>query len=365
MEAASRPFATLTFVVPGRLDTRTGGYGYDRHIIAGLRNAGWVVHVLELNGDFPFPSEGARQAAVQALRTIPDGALVLIDGLALGVLPAEAEQQARRLTLFGLVHHPLADEIGLAADVAAHLAASEARALAAVRHVFVTSETTASALERLGVTRERVTVVEPGTTRPLLARGSTGSQVELLSVASVTPRKGHQVLLSALATMRDLHWHLTCVGSLERDASTAARIRTQIAENALADRVSLAGEVDEDEVGAFFDRADVFVLPTFYEGYGMVIAEAIAHGLPIVSSAVGPIPALVGDSGALLVPPGDVEALAGALSRVVRDPSLRAWLAEGSRRIRGRLPTWDEASARMAAALVALGRDAIERSRRQ
>jgi glycosyltransferase involved in cell wall biosynthesis len=342
---------TLVVIVPGDLDTLTGGYGYDRRIISALRDRSWKVAVETLDGSFPQPSAEARQWAVSVLGDIPDDTTVLIDGLAFGVLPSEVEREQTRLRLVALVHHPLAAETGLDGGTASRLKDSERRALAAARRVIVTSRATASTLDEYHVPASRIAIVEPGTDRAPLAHGSRDESVRLLCVASVIPRKGHETLIRALATLRDRPWHLTCVGSVDRDRPTSDRVRALVREHDLSDRVTFTGDLRPPELGVEYDRADVFVLPTFYEGYGMVVAEALARGLPVVATATGGIRDLVADEAGILVPSGDVLALAGALADVVGDATLRSKLASGARRVRDRLPTWDDAATRMSAAL--------------
>jgi glycosyltransferase involved in cell wall biosynthesis len=335
-------------VVPGAIDTRTGGYGYDREIVAGLERRGWTVRVHEIPGAFPFPSAESRAAAAATLAAIADGSPVIVDGLALGPLPDEAAREASRLRLIALVHHPLADETGLPSSARAHLEDSERRALQAARHVVVTSHRTALALDRFGVAPASITVIEPGTDPAPQARGSSGAIVELLCVATVVPRKGHDVLVRALATMPGASWHLTCVGGLDRDGAWAASIRAQVTAAGLDRQVTFAGELDREPLDARYDAADVFVLPTWYEGYGMAVAEALARGLPVVSTATGAIADLVGEDAGILVSPGDAGALSRALGAVISDRALRERLAEGARRARTRLPSWDDAAERMA-----------------
>jgi glycosyltransferase involved in cell wall biosynthesis len=342
---------SLVVIVPGDLEALTGGYGYDRRIIAGLRDRGWTVAVEILDSSFPQPTAAAREWAACVLGDIPDDTTVLVDGLAFGALASEAEHERARLRMVALVHHPLAAETGLDRRTAALLEASERRALATTRLVIVTSRATATALERYGVTANRIVSVEPGTDPAPLARGSDGVTVQLLCVASIIPRKGHETLVGALATLRDRPWHLTCVGNLERDPSTVQQLRSMIQACDVLDRVTLTGDLHEPALGIEYDRADVFVLPTFHEGYGMVVAEALARGLPVISTPTGGIPELITDDAGILVPPGNVPALAAALSRVIDDPQTRSRLTAGARRVRDRLPTWDMATALMAAAL--------------
>ena len=354
--------SAVTFIVPGSLDTLTGGYGYDRRIIRGLRETGWTVDVVELAGGFPYPTADALQEAARVLAGIPGGATVVIDGLACGAMPAQVEHEAARLRVVALVHHPLAAESGLDQAVAETLAAQERRALASARLVVVTSPATAAGLARYGVTGDRLRVVEPGTDRAPLARGSGTTVVNLLCVATVIARKGHEILLRALAEFPQYPWHLACVGGLDRDPRTVARVRDLVAAKRLESRVSLCGEMDGERLDARFDLADIFVLPTLYEGYGMAVAEALAHGVPVISTSTGAIPELIGSlspvagstaigEAGLLVQPNDAAALSDALAHALGDSTLRARLAEGARRMRDRLPTWEDAARRMAEAI--------------
>jgi glycosyltransferase involved in cell wall biosynthesis len=341
----------LAVLIPGDLASRTGGYSYDRRVIAGLRALDWSVVVYSADGSFPFPTHAARQQVVRTLSELPDETLVLVDGLAFGTMADEAEQERVRLRFVALVHHPLAAETGLEPHVAGALERSERLALATARLVVVTSRRTAAALDRYNVPPSRIAVVEPGTDRRSLAHGSRSGCLHLLCVASVVPRKGYDTLIDALAALQSIDWRLTCVGSLARAPETAERLRARIDAAGLAARVTFEGELDEGGVHARYDAADLFVLPTFYEGYGMAVAEALAHGVPVVSTATGDIPDLVADAAGVLVPPGDPKALAHALFSVMTDRGLREELRAGALRARARLPTWDDAARKMADAL--------------
>jgi glycosyltransferase involved in cell wall biosynthesis len=352
---------SLTFLVPGSLDTPTGGYAYDRRMIAGLRTRGWQVDVCELDSSFPNPTRSALDDASRQLSALADATLVVVDGLAFGAMGTEALQEATRLRLVPLVHMPLAFAGGLSPDDAARLEAGERRALQAASFVVVTGPTTATTLCDYGVDAGRIAVVEPGTDGAPLSRGSRAQaappadgRVELLCVATVTAGKGHQDLVRALAALADRAWHLTCVGSLERDPAAVDRVRALLRELKLEDRVSLVGARHERALAEVWDAADVFVLATYSETYGMAVAEAVAHGLPVVSTRTGAIPALVGDAAGLLVPPGDVEALTRALARVL-EPGERARLADGARRARLGLRTWESAFDTMATVLEKVG----------
>lgn len=345
----------LVFVVPGHLDSISGGYGYDRQMIAGLRAAGRAVDVVTLDAGFPWPDPPARADAARRLAAIRDGATVVVDGLAFGAMPGLAERHAARLRWVALVHHPLALETGLAPRQARALFDSERRALATVRGAIVTSPATARELTRYGVVGEHVHVVTPGTDPAPLATGSGADPVRhglsLLCVAALIPRKGHAVLIDALRGLRDRAWTLHCVGSTTRDADMANALRSAVAEHCLDDRVHLHGEVPSGVLASMYGQADAVVLPSNFEGYGMALAEALARGLPVVSTTAGAIPDTVPREAGVLVPPGDTVALRAALAALLDDGALRARLAAGARAARAALPTWPQSVARFAAAL--------------
>jgi glycosyltransferase involved in cell wall biosynthesis len=341
----------LVFIVPGPLETRTGGYEYDRRIISGLRSRGWSVDVRELHGSFPYPTSEALDDAARTLAAIPQRTTVLIDGLALGAMPVQVVGEASRLRIVALIHLPLASEIGITSDVAAQHEVSERRAISGASLVVVTGKQTAVTLEGYGIAPNQVTVVEPGTDRAPLARGSLDGRLRLLCVGTLNPGKGHELLIGALAATPHRNWHLICAGSLERHVPTVPQLRKTLRALGLENRVSLVGDLDSASLAECYDRADLYVSATLHETYGMAIAEALARGLPVVSTTTGAIPELVGDHAGLLVPPGDQKALSRALSKVLGDPQLRRRLANGARCVRERLPTWQDAVSKMAAAL--------------
>jgi len=342
------------FLIPGDPETRTGGYLYDRRIMAGLTALGWRVDLYGLDASFPTPIPAALRAADAVLAALPEGALAVIDGLALGAMPEAVAPHRERLRLVALVHHPLALETGLDETLRRRLYASEREALRHVRQVIVTSPNTVRALADYGVSPERCTVVPPGTDPAPIAQGSGSEELALLCAASLTPRKGHAVLFRALAQLKHLPWRLRCAGSDALDSATAAQLRTLIGELGLTNRIEWLGELDADALAVRYQQADVFVLPSWYEGYGMVLAEALARGLPIISTTAGAIPDTVPADAGLLIPPGDAAALADALARVLTEPELRQRLAAGARAARRTLPDWPSVCAQFAATLDAL-----------
>ena len=325
----------IAFVVPGRLDQLTGGYLFDRRIVEGLRARGRVVRVIELSA----------RADSTPLAGLAEGTKTVVDGLALADHAELMLAQARRLRMVAFVHGPLAQETGLAPAAARRAAAIEAALLSRVCGILCPSHRTAAAVESYSISMERIAVVPPGTVKPARPLGQRRSRVRaLLCVANLVPRKGHELLVEALARIRDLNWRLSCIGSLGRDPATVRAVRRRIRALGLGRRITLAGECPPQNVARAYRAADAFVLPSFHEGYGMVYAEAMAHGLPVIATTAGAIPETVPPQAGLLVRPGDPAALARAMRRVIAQPVLAARLAMGSRAIGARLPDWPRAT---------------------
>jgi glycosyltransferase involved in cell wall biosynthesis len=284
---------------------------------------------------------------------------VVIDGLALGGLPDDVSAHAGRLDISALVHHPLADETGLDAAVRERLLWRETRALEACRRVIVTSPFTARRLRELGLEQRTPRVVEPGVKGAELAdavaarlQGREPERPErLLCVASLTPRKGQDVLVRALAQLAERDWQCILVGSGARDAGFAERVAGLIREAGLADRIDCIGECDEDALDAEYRRASVCLLPSHYEGYGMVVSEALARGLPMITTTGGALAQTAPEDCCLRVEPGNVDALADALARWLDDAALRGRLTRSAAERRENLRSWAEVGRTFAAAL--------------
>lgn len=341
-------------VVPGALDQFTGGYLFDRRVVDGLRASGRQVHVVELPGVYPDADAATRSAAAVALQALPDASVAVIDGLALPGFADCLASEAVRLRLLGFIHHPLSLETGIAPALALRMDAIERRLWPMLRGLLCPSAHTARSIADAGIDPARIAIVPPGNDLPVHERPPAGERdagmLRLLAVGSVVPRKGHLALVEALAGLKDLRWQLTCIGSLERDGAAVAALRASIERHALGDRVVLAGERPPAALADAWREADVFVLPSSHEGYGMAYAEAMAHGLPVIGTTAGAIPDTVPATAGLLVEPGDVDALREALHRMLVDAPLRRQLAAGARQAAAALPDWPAAVRRWAEA---------------
>lgn len=340
----------VAFAVPGDLVAPTGGYAYARRLLALLPAQGVTVRHIQLPASYPHPTDADLAETERLVRQTSDGAVLLVDGLAYGAMPASLIRNFDRRVV-ALVHHPLGFEAGYGEKRQAELIASEKTALAAAERVVACSAATARALvTAFAVPSERITIAEPGTEPAHRATG-TGAPVQLLAVGAVSQRKGYDVLVAALRDLADLDWHLTIVGSLDHAPAASAALHAAIQASQLRQRVTVAGAVNEDRLTRLYDRTDVFVSPSLFEGYGMVLAEAMARGLPLVASTGGAAAETVPDAAGLKVPAGDASSLREALRLMIADPALRRTCADGSWAAGQALPRWPDTAARVAEAL--------------
>jgi glycosyltransferase involved in cell wall biosynthesis len=322
-------------VLPNDIDdpaTPSGGNTYDRRVCRGLSAAGWSVREHAVYGAWPHPGGTERADLTRVLVALPDNAVVLIDGLVASAVPDVLVPEARRLRLIVLVHMPLGD-------------AAEGRALAAASAIVTTSAWTRGRLIDLyALAADRIHVATPGVDSAPLAPGSDAGS-RLLCVAAVTPHKGHDLLTRALATVADLPWTCVCVGSLSRDPGFVDVLRRQVDGYGLVDRVRFVGPRTGADLDAAYAAADLLVLASRGETYGMVVTEALACGTPVLATASNGLPEALGRAPdgslpGLLVPPDDPAALAGAVRRWLGDPELRRQLRRSARERRTTLTGW-------------------------
>ena len=345
---------TTSFVVPDGIDDPkrpSGGNIYDRRLSRGLVSLGWKVVERAVPGSWPDADDESKAVLAEEISAAADGSVVLLDGLIASASPEVLVPAAARLRLVVLVHMPL--------GVDARSSAREAAVLQAAAAVVVTSHWTRDRLLRQYTLRpERVVVAEPGVDPAAVAPG-TATGGNLLCVAVVAPHKGHNVVVSALGNLGDLEWTCTFVGALDRDPEFVNRIRESARTSGIAGRLRFVGPLTGTELGAAYADSDVLLLASQAETYGMVVAEALARGIPVIGSEVGGVPATLGQdadgrSPGLLVPAGDADALAGALRCWLTDPDRRRRLRAAGRERRTQLTGWSLTSSRVAGVLEAV-----------
>lgn len=338
--------SAIAFAIPGDIDLPTGGYGYDRRLLAEWRETGIEARHVALPGSFPFPTQDDLAQTGRAILSQPYEDVLLIDGLAYGAFP-EGIAAGLAGRVVALVHHPLGLETGLEPETARALLAREAAALRYARAVVATSPATKQRLiADFGVDEARITVAVPGVDpAPRAKGGPVGGPLNILAVGSIVPRKGYGVLVEALAGLSERDWRLTLVGAPDRSPETTRDLTTRIAAAGLAERITLAGAVDEAALAAAYDAADLFVMPSLFEGYGMVLTEALARGLPILCTTGGAAAETAPDATAVKVPPGDAPALAKALASLIDAPQRRSAMADAAWMAATSLPRWRETAA--------------------
>lgn len=350
---------SLTFAYPGDLNTLTGGYLYDKQILLALEGMGWSVQRLSLNGEFPTTDPHTIERAARQLEAVPAQSHLVIDGLALGAMSDRIHTIAGR-GFVALVHHPLCMESGIDPAAARTYEATEAKALAFADHVIVTSVETSQTIQTLfEIPSERISVVVPGLQRPAQMPVLTHAghdRIRLLSVGSLIPRKGHTDLIKALTALEHLSWELRIVGDDQRDSHTANEIRQLIQQNGLINRVTLMGNLDTRALWDEYRNADVFVLASHYEGYGMAYAEAMLWGLPVIGTTGGAIPGTVGRDCGILIRPGDVQALTESIGRMIEQPDLRESMSRAAQAHAMGIPDWNGSARRFADILLRTGR---------
>ncbi|WP_212834796.1 glycosyltransferase family 4 protein [Catellatospora sp. TT07R-123] len=344
---------TVHVVLPGDIDdpaAPSGGNRYDRRICAGLAGAGWTVREHGLPGAWPHPGPNAVRRLTTLLAALPDGATVLVDGLVAVGVPEPLTAHAARLRTVVLAHMVFGD-----ADAA--LAGAEHAVLTAARAVVTTSRWCRERLiSRYGLPPATVHAAPPGADPAAVAPG-TPVGTRLLCVAAVAAHKGHDTLVAALTTLTGLDWDCTCVGPLDRDPAFTARLRADAAP--LAGRLHLTGPRTGPDLDAAYAAADLLVLASRGESYGMVITEALARGVPVLATDVQGLPEALGRAPdgtrpGLLVPPGDPAALAAALRRWLTDPGLRTTLRRAALGRRATLTGWDRTTAAISGVLASL-----------
>ncbi|MEL7164835.1 MAG: glycosyltransferase family 4 protein [Pseudomonadota bacterium] len=329
------------FAIPGDKDRRTGGFIYEARVLDALNAMGCATQHLQLPAGFPDPTDTEMALCLRALSAVPAGTPIILDGLVFGAIDPEGLAQVQA-PVIAMIHHPLGLETGIGAARAAFLRQNEAAALRHAAHVIVPSPETARVLAAdFGADPARITCVPPGFDRPRVARAPVDPPL-ILSVGLLAPRKGHDVLIDALAQLADLPWQAQIAGKAH-DPDYAAQLRAQVEDRDLQGRVAFAGEVGPDALTDMMNAATIFALATRYEGYGMVLSEAMLFGLPVVTCDAGAVAQTVGDA-AMLVPPDDADAFAAALRRLLTDPAAATALTDRARAKAATLPTWQDAA---------------------
>ena len=350
-----RQVLMVSLVTLGDPSTLTGGYLYHQRIAALADGFDARVEFVSVPAaPFPLPVTAGPLVLRRLARQRPD--VVLLDSIAAAFVAPWLPARRPRVPVVGMLHQPPGG-IDHAPGRRAVQARLDRWAYRSSTRLLVASEALADDLVAAGVPRGQLRVVPPG--RDVAqAHGEPpgdlrhGRRVALLSVGNWVARKGLLDLLDALARLPDDAATLHLVGDPDAEPPYAARVRARLARPNLAGRVVGHGPLPVEQVAALYAAADAFVLASTREPYGTVYGEAMAAGLPVVGYAAGNLPHLARDGQeGLVVPPGDVAALASALQRLAADEALRARLGSAAAARAAGFPTWQDSAAQLFAEL--------------
>ena len=326
----------------GETSRLTGGYLYHANVFAGLRERGIEVETLVASGAAPAEQEVAASYLGSRL-DLRRFDVIVVDALACIACAPWLDGWRASRPVVAMVHE--LPSIAAGGGVAREQEFEEP--LLRADRLVVVSGHGRSILQSRGVPAERICVVSPGFDRLSLSdagsehSASDNSRVHALCVAQWIPRKGILDLVRAWTADERPGAMLDLIGETDADPAYTTSIHAAIA-GVSDSSIHVRGPVDDATLGAAYAAADLFVLPSWYEGYGIVYAEALAHGLPILACGVGPVPELVGEEAALLVSPDDVEALSAALDQLLGDPALRSRMSEAAYYRAVGLPSWKD-----------------------
>ncbi len=334
----------IAFVTVGDTGRLTGGYLYNNRVLRAMQKMGVAVEEIVPCGGSPEEQEEAASRFGLALNPRRFDVIV-VDALARVICAPWLDRWREERPVVAMVHElPSAAAPEDATDKAREY---EEPLLRADRLIAVSAHG-GSILENRGVPAARIRVVPPGFDRlpadNVVSPPPLGGTVRALCVAQWIPRKGILDLLLAWTLRKRPGASLQLVGETDANPAYAASVRAAITASPDAS-VTVSGPVDDAALEAAYAAADLFVLPSRYEGYGVVYAEALAHGLPVVACNVGPVPELVGEEAALLVPPGDVGALSGTLNLLLGDAALRERMSAAGLSRAKTLPRWEDTTA--------------------
>lgn len=338
----------IAWVLYGSLEQRTGGTIYDAEVVAGLRAAGDHVEVVSLeegtSGD--ALADRLRRAACEVV--VGDELCFRELGPAFEALGRDEGAPMRVL----LVHHLTAWETELPADIRSSMLALERRAVDASDRIITTSRTTRERLVADCAPKAALEVVLPGADRLARAPRIGHDETRFVFVGSIVPRKRVLELVRAFGE-QSAHSasHMLLVGSLARDVAYVSEVRSAIAELGIGNRVFTSGEVDEAGVSRALAEADVLVMPSSLEGYGIAATEAIDAGVPVIAARAQGLEEALSPCPDAVLFADDEAALATALARFADDASLRASMTAAARAASTRMPTWAGCAEQLRAAL--------------
>jgi len=362
----------LGLIIYNSLDTLSGGYLYDRQLVAHLRRQGDHVEIISL----PW-----RSYARHLLDNFSSKLLQQLQRLSVDVL---LQDELNHPSLFQLNRH-LRERVPYPLiSIVHHLRSSEARPawqnrfyhliehryLSGVDGFIFNSQTTRQAvrdcLEDQKPLSQNVVAYPSGdrlepriSNQAIVARADAPGALQLAFLGNVIPRKGLHTLLGALSRLPEpqtnCSWNLKVIGSLEVDPSYAERMRRLVDRYGFGEKVQFLGVLDDHMLTKQLSSSHVLVVPSSYEGFGIVYLEGMGFGLPAIATSAGAAGEIItsGKDG-FIIPPEDESALAHRLEELIQDRERLQSMSLAARQRYEAQPTWEASMQRVRSFLLSL-----------
>ena len=310
------------FLIPGDIETLTGGYVYNKIIIEGLRKLDYKVSIYQLPVDFPFPSDKTLEECNQILTKIPFREPILIDSLAFGPLNKIIAENFGRNPIIPIIHLPLSYNPKYSEETKKHLKEQERNAFEYSPSIIAVSEFTKQLIVEYGINPEKIRVITPGVFKVPRKINYPHLPKKLLCVGSYLPAKGQLLLVQVLAEIKDKDWTLTMHGIQYFDPEYVQLIENFIVNSNLGERIFMKKQVSGNELIEVYLQADLFILPSLFENFSMALSGALTHGLPVITTNAGGISFSVPENMGLFVTPGNKSELIIAINELLTNPVL-------------------------------------------
>lgn len=307
----------IYFLINDDINTLTGGYIYNKYIVNGLNEKNYDVSVISLLGNFPNPTSSDLNKCSEILNTLPDKAFLVVDSLILGFIPQLLIKIRERTSIIGLMHLPLS--IDLKSNKKQRLFLEEEKALELCKRIITTSFYTKILLTESGIDAEKILVAEPGTENYPKKENYPCNPYNLVCISNYHENKNQIALIKALKNLVEYNWEMNFFG--RSDTFYFRKLKELVYSYNLDKRIFLGGPLERSKISDIYLKSDLFILPTKFETYGMALTEALAHGIPVITTLTGGISYSVPASMAIFVKP-TVKSLVAALKKVFIDHSV-------------------------------------------
>lgn len=315
----------------------SGGYIYNRKLVENLKTFGVEVKLVQLSEKQVSDSPGTTENLELILSKIPTGSILLIDSLAFGSNHTLWKKYYHSQILVPLIHLPLFLNIDFSSDFM--IKEKELEALSFARHIIVTSSFTKLALEKEGVSVSKISVIIPGVEVLTKKKHYPFFPRQFLCVSNINRYKNQLLLLTVLTRLKHFDWILHLVGSTRTDPDYFYTILSFISANELDKKVVIHGELSGDRLFEKYSQSDLFLFPSTFETYGMVIAEALNSGVPVFAYDSEGVRLSFGDHPVHFF--NDEKSLYELLLKVMKDRDFYPSLSRNIFNKENQFPTWE------------------------